>query len=240
MYYIIISPIGVLLMFEFIFDGLKLSCLENNNIAHFLVQDLLEILEFSTNNASKFLDRHVSKEFKVQISQGVGRPSWFLLEPGVYQLAFASKSAKSLKFQKWVFEEVLPSIRKEGGYISPDASPEQLEALQAKLEIIQAENTALKHYIDDEPTRLRKAKQEGIKAVTVDTIQKVKASAECFNDDSQGNPIIFNRYKDSVDLEKLAALEKEIKKILGRKKKSLTSQESQILACVENLKLKIW
>jgi prophage antirepressor-like protein len=36
-------------------------------------------------------------------------------------------------FQDWVFEEVLPAIRKHGGYISPDATKEQLTNIQSDI-----------------------------------------------------------------------------------------------------------
>ena len=39
-----------------------------------------------------------------------------LLEPGIYQLIFSSKLPSAKAFQKWVFEEVLPQIRKTGKY----------------------------------------------------------------------------------------------------------------------------
>ena len=43
----------------------------------------------------------------------------FILEPGVYQLIFRSQLPSAERFQDWVFEEVLPSIRKTGTYTIP-------------------------------------------------------------------------------------------------------------------------
>lgn len=40
----------------------------------------------------------------------------FINEPGLYQLIFGSKLEKAKEFQRWVFNEVLPSIRKNNGY----------------------------------------------------------------------------------------------------------------------------
>ena len=37
-------------------------------------------------------------------------------EPDVYRLIFGSKLESAKRFQDWVFEEVLPAIRKSGGY----------------------------------------------------------------------------------------------------------------------------
>ena len=37
----------------------------------------------------------------------------YIKEPGLYQLIFSSKMPKAIKFQRWVFEEVLPKMRRE-------------------------------------------------------------------------------------------------------------------------------
>ena len=42
-----------------------------------------------------------------------------LEEAGIYQLIFSSKLPSAERFQDWVFEEVLPSIRKTGSYQIP-------------------------------------------------------------------------------------------------------------------------
>ena len=46
-----------------------------------------------------------------------------LEEAGIYQLIFSSKLESAQQFQEWVFEEVLPSIRKTGKY-QIDQSPQ--------------------------------------------------------------------------------------------------------------------
>lgn len=45
---------------------------------------------------------------------GQVRHQFFISEPGVYSLVFASKLEAAKKFQDWVFAQVLPSIRKYG------------------------------------------------------------------------------------------------------------------------------
>lgn len=60
-----------------------------------------------------------------------GRQVKTLLEPGLYWLIARSNSEMALPFQKWLFEEVIPSIRKTGSYgISGDnqAAPKELES----------------------------------------------------------------------------------------------------------------
>ena len=40
-------------------------------------------------------------------------------ESGLYSLIFGSKLEKAKRFKRWVTSEVLPCIRKTGGYIVP-------------------------------------------------------------------------------------------------------------------------
>ncbi|MDD2865540.1 MAG: BRO family protein, partial [Methylococcales bacterium] len=59
-------------------------------------------------------------------------------EPNLYRLIFGSTLESAKRFQDWVFEEVLPSIRKTGKYEVPNKeinhlSPEMLSALRQAL-----------------------------------------------------------------------------------------------------------
>jgi prophage antirepressor-like protein len=64
---------------------------------------------------------NVDPDLRAKISTGVGAASWFVTEPGFYQLTFASQHPNAKRFQRWVFEKVLPSIRRRGGYIQDTA-----------------------------------------------------------------------------------------------------------------------
>lgn len=48
-------------------------------------------------------------------------------EAGLYQLIFGSKLPSALTFQRWVFEEVLPSIRRDGGYMYASVYDDPIE-----------------------------------------------------------------------------------------------------------------
>ena len=64
----------------------------------------------------------------------------FLTESGVYKLIFKSDKKEAEKFQDWVTDEVLPEIRKTGGYITTteDMSDEDIlaRALQIQISIL--------------------------------------------------------------------------------------------------------
>ena len=56
------------------------------------------------------------------------RPTW-INESGLYALIFGSKLDSAKRFKRWVTSEVLPSIRKTGGYQKP-MSPEEMMRIQ--------------------------------------------------------------------------------------------------------------
>lgn len=81
----------------------------------------------------------------------------FVNESGLYSLIFGSKLQVAKAFKKWVTSEVLPSIRKSGGYIAakPDESPEvimaralqianeTIERSKQQLQMLEGENASL-------------------------------------------------------------------------------------------------
>lgn len=51
---------------------------------------------------------------------------FFVTEPDLYRVIFQSRKPSARKFQDWVFDEVLPALRKDGGYIvSTDEDTEE-------------------------------------------------------------------------------------------------------------------
>lgn len=59
----------------------------------------------------------------------------FLTESGVYKLIFKSDKKEAEKFQDWVTDEVLPEIRKTGGYISTTNDMNDEDILARALQI---------------------------------------------------------------------------------------------------------
>lgn len=54
-------------------------------------------------------------------------------ESGVYSLIFSSKLERAQQFKRWVTAEVLPTIRKTGGYMTPAAESRLEQLLEDKL-----------------------------------------------------------------------------------------------------------
>ena len=98
-------------------------------------KDVAEALGYA--NPRKALDDHVDAEDKMQgdgvtIRDSIGRDQHptIINESGLYSLVLSSKLPGAKKFRRWVTSEVLPSIRKTGGYIQgqQELSPEELMA----------------------------------------------------------------------------------------------------------------
>lgn len=87
---------------------------------YFVGKDIAEILGYS--NPQKALRDHIDNEdktlnesFTVNGTKGI-----LINESGLYSLILSSKLPSAKKFKRWVTSEVLPTIRKTGGFISDD------------------------------------------------------------------------------------------------------------------------
>lgn len=74
--------------------------------------------------------RGITKRYPIQDSLGRTQEAVFISEPDLYRLITHSKLPTAERFERWVFEEVLPAIRRTGGYMvaKQDETPEQIMA----------------------------------------------------------------------------------------------------------------
>ncbi len=122
-------------------------------------KDVATALGYS--NTRDALDRHVDPEDKntvVNPDGNRGNPNMTIInESGLYSLVLSSKLPTARKFRRWVTSEVLPSIRKTGGYNLPKDYPSALRALadaEEKRLALLAENERQQQVIADfEPVR---------------------------------------------------------------------------------------
>lgn len=107
--------------------------------AMFCAKDVAEALGY--NNPLKAVRSYVAHEDKGVnkiVTPGGIQPTIFINESGLYALILSSKLDSAKRFKHWVTSEVLPSIRKQGGYMvaRPDESDEVI--LARALQIMQA------------------------------------------------------------------------------------------------------
>lgn len=83
----------------------------------FVGKDVADVLIY--NEPHKAVVRHVDAEDRTKypiLTKGGEQETWIINESGLYALIFGSKLPTAKKFKHWVTSEVLPSIRKTGGY----------------------------------------------------------------------------------------------------------------------------
>lgn len=105
----------------------------------FVAKDVCDALGISNpTDALKRLDDDERARFNLG-RQGKAN---IVNEPGLYSLILASRKPEAKAFKRWITHEVLPAIRRDGGYISPSASEHQVNALirqaQMRMELVQA------------------------------------------------------------------------------------------------------
>lgn len=82
----------------------------------FVAKDVAEVLGYKdTTKAIKQHCKGVAFHHPLKTAGG-NQNLRVIYEPELYRLIFGSKLDSAVKFQNWVFEEVLPSIRKTGSY----------------------------------------------------------------------------------------------------------------------------
>ena len=105
--------------------------IERDGEPWFVGKDVAEVLGYS--DTAQAIRKHTDDEEKgvVEMTTPGGRqPITIINESGLYSLILSSKLPTAKKFKRWVTAEVLPSIRKSGGYIAGQETmtPEELMA----------------------------------------------------------------------------------------------------------------
>ena len=89
----------------------------------FVGKDVAVVLGYAdTVNALKQHCRGVVKRHPIVDSLGRQQETRIISEPDLFRLVVNSKLPTAERFERWVFEDVLPSIRKTGGYAMPNTA----------------------------------------------------------------------------------------------------------------------
>ena len=115
-----------------------------NGDVYFCLTDVADVLEISNANPSRFnLDEAGVHKMYISYPSG-SKQVTFINEPNLYRVIFRSNKEQAKQFQDWVFNEVLPTIRKTGAYMSEPPQPVQpvpltfAEALRAYADEVEA------------------------------------------------------------------------------------------------------
>lgn len=122
----------------------------------FVAKDVCDILELgNTTNALRALDEDEKTNFtNCNVAQNGGRAPLIISEPGLYKLIMRSRKPEAKEFQRWVTHEVLPQIRKTGGYI-PTSESDSDEDIMARAVLVAQKTIERKNQqIAEQQTRI--------------------------------------------------------------------------------------
>lgn len=111
----------------FNFENQQVRTIEIENEPWFVGKDVAKILGYQ--NGSRDINRHVDEEDRQNYQNGTfdsPRGMTIINESGLYSLILSSKLPNAKKFKRWVTSEVLPAIRKHGGYLTEQKLEEAL------------------------------------------------------------------------------------------------------------------
>ena len=174
----------------FAFEGSDVRTVMKSGEPWFVGKDVAEILGYS--NPRDALSKHVDEEDKdVAKCDTLGGTQDFttINESGVYSLIIRSKLPSAKRFKKWITQEVLPSLRKHGAYLTPQklyetmSDPRAMAALFNTLADEQEKRIALEAQIETAQPKLALAQRvldsdENRSLVSIGNLAKMVSTPE--------------------------------------------------------------
>lgn len=114
----------------FNFNQNQVTVFEKNGEPWFVLNEVCSILEIANSRDVKNrLNQKGVDTTDIPTLGGIQKTT-IINEPNLYKVIFQSRKEEATKFSDWVTEDVLPSIRKNGGYIANQEklTPEQIVA----------------------------------------------------------------------------------------------------------------
>ena len=110
----------------------EIRTMERDGEIWFVGKDVAEVLGYSraTKAVTEKVDAEDRDEVPIRDSIGRNQKAYIINESGLYSLILSSKLPQAKEFKRWVTSEILPSVRKNGGYIAgqEEMSGEELMA----------------------------------------------------------------------------------------------------------------
>jgi prophage antirepressor-like protein len=157
----------------FSFDGVPVRVLARDGEPWFVLADVCRVLEIkNVGDASGRLDDDEKGSIaNPDATSAGGKPTVIIInESGLYSLILTSRKPEAKRFKKWVTSEVLPAIRKTGGYIA--ATPEETpETIMARALFVAKET------MDRQAAQLIKAEERAVKAEQIVERERPKVEA---------------------------------------------------------------
>lgn len=170
-----------------------------NDEPWFVASDICKALDISNPSvAITRLDEDERSKFNLG-RQGEGN---IVNEYGLYSLVLASRKPEAKKFKRWITHEVIPSIRKHGGYIAGQESMTDDELLEKAILVAQRKIAERDRIIAQKQERIEQMRP---KEVFADSVSASKqsiligdlAKLICQNGHSIGQKRMFQWMRDN-------------------------------------------
>lgn len=126
----------------------------------FCARDVAMALGYAnTNDAIRKHCKGVAIRYPLQTAGGVQEVR-FITEGDMYRLIASSRLESAQRFESWVFDDVLPSIRRHGAYATPEMAERMLndpDVMIMTLEALKAERAKVAALVEDNARMLPKA-----------------------------------------------------------------------------------
>ena len=137
------------------FGEIRTMTMPNGQVG-FVGNDVAKVLGYS--NYRNAIVNHVDSDDKLRTQieyAGQKREVTFINESGLYSLILSSKLPQAREFKHWVTSEVLPQIRKTGGYIPVQEGDDEMLIMARALQIMQRTVEEQKQQLADQRPKVR-------------------------------------------------------------------------------------
>ena len=143
-----------------IFGDIRTSVTESGEPL-FCLADVCKALNLTTTKVATRLEKDVLSKHPLLTEGGVQQAS-FVNEDGLYDVILDSRKPEAKAFHKWVTSEVLPSIRKDGGYILATAEDDEKAILAKAVGVYERTVQALQNRVAFEETRSKQLEEQAV------------------------------------------------------------------------------
>lgn len=143
----------------------KIRAVEHQNEPYFVASDICKALEIAnTTQAVQRLDEDEKSMLNIGLSGGATN---CVNEYGLYSLVLTSRKKEAKEFKRWITHEVIPSIRKTGGYIAGQETISDEELLEKAVLVAQRKIAERDKIIAEQAKQIEEAKPKTIFADAV-------------------------------------------------------------------------